>query len=70
MPHLFSPMEKKEPCKLLDSAIDLTTQNPLGTTEHIATFVVNTLFNAILGSIYDGKEMKPEKMTVWFKAYR
>ena len=61
---------EKEPCKLLVSAINRTPHNPLGTTEHIATFVVNTLFNAILGSAYDTVEVFPEKMTVWFKAYR
>jgi len=60
---------EKEPIKQLLSTIH-PTSNPLGTPEHIATFVVNTLFNAILGSTYAGKEMEPEKMTVWFKAYR
>ena len=59
---------EKEPCKLLVSAIN--SYNPLGTTEHIATFVVNTLFNAILGSAYKPMEVFPEKITVWFKAYR
>ena len=59
-------MEEK-PCKQLLSVIH-PTKNPLGTPEHIATFVVNTLFDAILGATY-GRDI-PEKMTVWFKAYR
>ena len=52
-----------DPCQQLVSAIQ--TQNPLGTPEHIATFLVNTLFSAIV----EAKDVS-EKMTVWFKAYR
>lgn len=58
---------EKEPIKQLLSTIH-PTSNPLGTPEHIATFVVNTLFDGILGATYD--RYVPEKMTVWFKAYR
>ena len=46
------------------------TQNLLGTPEHIATFVVNTLFAAILEATNVSVTTVPEKMTVWFKAYR
>ena len=46
------------------------TQNLLGTPELIATFVVNTLFAAILEATNASVTTVPEKMTVWFKAYR
>ena len=47
-------------------------QNLLGTPEHIAAFVVNTLFNA-MGTIYSEDvsiATVPKKMMEWFKAYR
>ena len=71
VPHLLSPMER-EPWQQLGSAVHLT-QYPLGTPEHIAAFVVNSLFNVIVGSmIVENTSMTtvPDKMTVWFKAYR
>ena len=46
------------------------TQNLLGTSECIATFVVNTLFAAIVEATNASVTTVPEKMTVWFKAYR
>ena len=46
------------------------TQNLLGTPECIATFVVNTLFAAIVEATNVSVTTVPEKMTVWFKAYR
>ena len=71
-PHLLS--QTKEPCHQLVSTIHLTgPQNLLGTPEHIAAFVVNTLFNAIVGVSLGQKYSIPtmaEKMTVWFKAFR
>lgn len=45
-------------------------QNLLGTPECIATFVVNTLFAAIVEVTNVSVTTVPEKMTVWFKAYR
>ena len=65
---------EREPHHQLVSAVNLTNaQNVLGTPQHIAAFVVNTLFNAIVGATF-GKDISmenmPEKMTVWFKAYR
>ena len=63
---------EKEPWQQLVSAVHLT-QNPLGTPEHIAAFVVNTLFNAIVGTAFaqdTSVRTVSEKMTVWFKAYR
>lgn len=74
-PHILSEVDpEKEPHHQLISAVNLTNaQNLLGTPEHIAGFVVNTLFNAIVGATF-GKDISvakvPEKMTVWFKAYR
>ena len=74
VPHLFLSLER-EPSEQLVSAFN-QTQNPLGTPEHIAIFVVNTLFNAILGATYGAQnvsmktEVEPEKLIVWFKAYR
>ena len=61
-----SPMEREQ----LVSAI---TQNPLGTPEHIAAFVVNRLFNAIVGLAFaqdTSVTTVSEKMIIWFKAYR
>ena len=70
VPHL-SALEN-DPSQQLVSAICLL-QNPLGTPEHIATFVVNTFFGAIVGATF-GKDFSTttmsEKMTVWFKAYQ
>ena len=73
--NVLSPMDpESEPCQHLISAVHLTgAQNVLGTNEHIAAFVVNTLFIAILGVAFGtdaSMETIPEKMTVWFKAYR
>ena len=58
-----------EPSQQLVNAIHLT-QNPLGTPKHIATFVVNTLFNAIVEVSIGNMAKVPEKMMVWFKVYR
>ena len=74
VPHLFLSVER-EPSEQLVSAVNQTA-NPLGTPEHIAIFVVNTLFNAILGATYGAQEVfvktevEPDKLIVWFKAYR
>ena len=68
VPHFLSPVEM-EPSQQLASGIHLT-QNPLGTPKHIATFVVNTLFNAIVEATNQNMAKVPEKMMVWFKAYR
>ena len=46
------------------------TQNLLETPEHIATFVVNTLFAAIVEATNASVTTVPEKMRVWFMAYR
>ena len=46
------------------------TQNLLSTPKHIATLVVNTLFTAIVEATNASATTVPEKMTVWFKAYR
>ena len=48
----------------------IQAQNPLGTSEHIAVFVVNTLFSAIVEATTVSVTAVPEKMRVWFKAYR
>ena len=74
-PHFHLPVDPHwESYQQLVSAVHLTdAQNPLGTPEHIATFVVNTLFSAITGSIYGldvSKATVAEKITIWFKAYR
>ena len=45
------------------------TQNLLGTPKRIATIVVNTLFAAIVEATNVSLTV-PEKMRVWFKAYR
>ena len=46
------------------------TQNLLGTPEHIATLVVDTLFAAIVEVSNASVATLPEKMRVWFMAYR
>ena len=46
------------------------TRNLLGTPKRIATFVVNTLFAAIVEATNVSVTTVPEKMKVWFKAYR
>lgn len=74
-PNVLSPMDpEREPCHHLISVVNLTgAQNVLGTNEHVAAFVVNTLFTAILGVTFGTDtsiETIPEKMTVWFKTYR
>ena len=48
----------------------IQTQNPLGISEHIAIFVVNALFSAIVEATTVSITAVPEKMRVWFKAYR
>jgi len=58
----FSSPERK-PSQQLANAID-PTQNSLGSLQHIAAFVVNILFNGARDATV------PEKMTIWFKAYR
>ena len=74
VPHLLFPLgSEQESCQQLVSATTKQTwQNPLGTPEHIATFVVNTLFNVILGATYgpDVFSTEPKKITVWFETYR
>ena len=64
--HLLAPTDPEE--EALAKATQ--TQNLLGTPEHIATFVVNTLFAAILEATNVSVTTVPEKMRVWFKAYR
>ena len=74
VPHLLFPLaSEQESCQQLVSATTKQTQqNPLGTPEHIATFVVNTLFNVILGATYGPgvSSTEPKKITVWFETYR
>ena len=68
----LSQIAKAMDREALVSAVHLT-QNPLGTPEHIAAFVVNMLFNVIVGSMFtrdSSVRTVSEKMTVWFKAYR
>ena len=68
----LSQIAKAMDREALLSAVHLT-QNPLGNHEHIAAFVVNTLFNVIVGSMFTqdtSVRALSEKMTVWFKAYR
>ena len=75
VPHLLFPMGSQQESyqQLVSATTKQIQQNPLGTPEHIATFVVNTLFNVILGATY-GPDVslttEPKKMTVWFKTYR
>ena len=61
----FSSPERK-PSQQLANAID-PNQNSLGSLQHIAAFVVNILFNAIMGN---RDATVPEKMEIWFEAYR
>ena len=54
------------------------TQHPLGTPEHLSTFVIGHLFNALVGAALgqiktpNSCELvnNPEKMLMWYKAYR
>ena len=63
--HLPAPTPEGE-----DLAKATQTQNLLGTPEHVATFVVNALFAAIVEANNVSVTTVPEKMKVWFKAYR
>jgi len=70
-PHLLSPSMRGTSQEFI-TAVRLTP-HPLGTPEHLSSFVVNTLFNAIVGSIYgpDSSEVTVlEKTAIWFRAYR
>ena len=70
-PHLLSPSVRRTSQEFID-AVHLTP-HPLGTPEHLSSFVVNTLFNAIVGSTYghDSSEVTVlEKTAIWFRAYR
>ena len=75
VPHLFFPLGSEQ-SHANSWSVPQTQQNPLGTPEHIATFVVNTLFNVILGATYgaaygpDVSSTEPKKITVWFETYR
>ena len=64
----FSSLERK-PSQQLANASD-PTQNSLGSLQHIAAFAVNILFNGIMGYTCARDATVPEKMTIWFKAYR
>jgi len=70
-PHLLSP-SMRETSQEFITAVRLTP-HPLGTPEILSSFVVNTLFNAIVGSIY-GQDSSAvtvlEKTAVWFGAYQ
>ena len=70
-PHLLS-LSMRETSQEFITAVRLTP-HPLGTPEILSSFVVNTLFNAIVGSIY-GQDSSAvtvlEKTAVWFRAYQ
>ena len=48
------------------------TKYPLGTPVQLSAFIINTLFNALVGSTYGQQSQNSisDKMTIWYKAYR
>lgn len=69
----FSPNKISPSEELLD--VVQQTKQPLGTAEHLSAFVVNHLFNALMGAVYGtakspNSQCNPEKMLEWCKAYR
>lgn len=69
-PPAISPLESS-PSKHLIKIVHETHQ-PLGTPEHFSTFIIDTLFNALVGTTYGQKTFGEltAKMGIWFKAYR
>ena len=70
LPRALSPLPSSPSHQFLAAVKD----NPgiLGTPEHLATFVIETLFSALVGSTYqvDSTTSTRDKLKVWFKAYR
>ena len=70
LPHALSPLPSSPSHQFLAAVKD----NPgiLGTPEHLATFVIETLFSALVSSAYqvDSASSTYDKLTLWFKAYR
>ena len=75
VPNALTPQVVSPTKKLLE--VVQQTQHPLGTPEHLSAFVVNHLFNALVGAAFGQKlptspqlVSHPEKMLTWYKAYR
>ena len=49
-----------------------TSQHSLGTTEHLATFIVEALYHALVCSTrqLDTSSFSLEEIATWFKTYR
>ena len=75
-PNALSPLVTSPSMQLVD--VVQKTQHPLGTPEHLSAFVVGHLFNALVGAAFgqikapNSCELvnNPEKMLMWYKAYR
>ena len=52
--------------ELLDSVRQ--SHHPLYSPSHLSSFVINTLFNVIVGAVYSTLER--QKFVVWFNSYR
>ena len=75
-PNALSPLVASPTRELVD--IVQKTQHPLGTPEHLSAFVVGHLFNALVGAAFGStvsstsQELvtNPDKIQMWYKAYR
>ena len=48
------------------------TNHPLGTPSHLSSFVINTLFNALMAAAFNSSDAKSthNKLAIWFRSYR
>ena len=75
-PNVLSPLVASPTKELLD--VVQRTQHPLGTPEHLSAFVISHLFNALVNTAFCNAQSStpqnlassPEKLIMWYKAYR
>jgi len=67
---ILSPSDMSPSNKLL--SIVQQTQHPFGSPEHLATFVVTTLFDALVGFLYpsEGSVNYDDNMIIWHNVFR
>ncbi len=71
-PALFTPVTPISPSRKLLSIVQ-QTQHPFGSPEHLATFVVTTLFDALAGFLFANKSSivnVDANMLIWHNVYR
>ena len=74
MQFLATPTSPTSPVEQLLSAVR-ETRHPLGSPSHLTTFVITTLFNALvaatlLPSNIASETQAHDKLAIWFKSYR